>query len=96
MAHSLRESHRCFIAEGRNYSGIGMPYFPICIQKEHSVGKRKNSRAEWVMLFENVPVEGNIMMSEYIDLMTKSLNVETTIKYTPENIIRLVVLLFYE
>lgn len=58
--------------------------------------KEKNPRTEWVMLFAYVPVEKNIMMSEYIDLMTKSLNVETTIKYTLENIIRLVVLLFSE
>lgn len=60
------------------------------------MGKKKNPRAEWVMFFKYVPVERNIMMSEYIDLMTKSLNVETTIKYTLENIIRLVVLLFNE
>lgn len=35
-------------------------------------------------------------MSQCIDLMTKSLNVESVIKYTLENTIRQVVLLFNE
>lgn len=70
--------------------------FPYVSKRNILWEKKKNPRAEWVMLFEYVPVEGNIMMSEYIDLMTKSVNVETTIKYTLGNIIRLVVLLFNE
>ena len=43
-AHSVRETDRCFIAEGRNDGGIEMPYFSTCTQKESSVGKKGKSK----------------------------------------------------